>query len=163
MSKKPGQAHIGPRGFNVPWGRYAAPSWSDVRLRAAAAALRGCELVAASFDAVLRVARSGDFVYLDPPYDGTFSSYTADGFGEGDQHRLAEVFAELARRGCHVLLSNADTTLVRRLYRGFHTETVMARRQINRDPAGRRQVGELLVMSELHSPRSGAAGAREAA
>ena len=136
---------VGPRGFNVPWGRYKRPGFDGDILRSASAALRHAHLVAAPFEDVLRVAETRDFVYLDPPYDGTFSTYSSLGFRAADQRRLAEVAGELHRRGCFVLLSNSDTPLVRDLYRGWRTRTVLARRSINRDPAGRGGVSELLI------------------
>ena len=72
----------------------------------------------------MRSAESGDFVYLDPPYpplNGTafFTHYTSDRFGAEDQERVRDVFRDLDRRGCRVLLSNADTPSIRRLYRGY--------------------------------------------
>ena len=59
--------------------------------------------------------KKGDFIYFDPPYDSdtsTFNSYTEDGFGKGEQRRLAKVFRELSDRGCFVMLSNHNTKLI---------------------------------------------------
>lgn len=55
------------------------------------------------------------------------------------------MFAELARQGVHVVLSNSDTPLVRRLYRGFRVDRVLAKRAINSNAARRGKVAEVIV------------------
>lgn len=47
------------------------------------------------------------------------------------QESLPDVLAELAQTGVHVLVSNSDKPLVRRLYRGFGVEHVLANRSIS--------------------------------
>jgi DNA adenine methylase len=137
--------------FNVPLGRYARPRIVNPdRLRRAAAALAGVELMALDFRAAVRTAAAGDFVYFDPPYvpisaTARFTSYTAGDFGPAEQVRLAEVFRELHHRGCRVMLSNADVPLVRELYQGFRLHEVAARRAVNARARGRGPVGELVV------------------
>ncbi len=138
--------------FNVPLGRYTNPPICDeVNLRAASRALRQAEIKRAPFDEVLDRAGAGDFVYFDPPYvpvsaTANFVAYAKDGFGQGDQARLAEVFAELQRRGAHVMLSNSDTQPVRELYSDFRQDKVLARRQVNSRKDRRGPVGELVVL-----------------
>jgi DNA adenine methylase len=150
--------------FNVPIGRYAKPSIVDPgALRAASAALAGAELRAAHFREVLREARGGDFVYFDPPYHPVsdtayFTSYTAGDFGPEDQEELAHMYAELARRGCLVMLSNSDTPFVRKLYRDFDVRVVHARRNINSRGDRRGLVREVVVIN--YAPAAG--GARPA-
>jgi len=95
-------------------------------------------------------AEPGDVVYFDPPYQpvsatSSFTAYHRDGFGPADQERLRDLFATLARRGVHVLLSNSDTPLVQRLYRGFAIDRVYATRAINSRADKRGKVAELIV------------------
>lgn len=137
--------------FNVPFGRYKNPTICNTEnLTAVSNALASVDLrVKSVFESVLR-ARRGDLVYFDPPYDpltpsASFTAYTAGGFGPDEQARLAELFGDLARRGVHVLLSNSDTPLIRKLYRGFRIDTVYARRAINSRADKHGQVGELLI------------------
>jgi hypothetical protein len=85
---------------------------------------------------VLEEARRGDFIYLDPPYHprsatADFTSYTQRGFDVTDQERLADVYQQLVRRGCAVLLSNSDTPFIRRLYRGWRIDSVLCPRAVN--------------------------------
>lgn len=137
--------------FNVPFGRYQNPKICDAdNLRAVSAALRGQNIQRRSAFAVLDEAKRGDLVYFDPPYDpvsktASFTAYTKQGFGDAEQERLADVFAELDRRGVHVVLSNADTPYVRELYRGFVIEQVYCRRAINARADRRGPVSEVLV------------------
>jgi DNA adenine methylase len=140
-------------GFNVPIGRYEDPPILDARnLRAASAALRGVELLQGHFRDTLQYARNGDFIYFDPPYQplsttAFFTAYTRNPFGPSDQEELAEVFRLLTERGCRVMLSNSDTPLIRRLYRGFDLRTVDARRSINSKADRRGAIKEIVVLN----------------
>lgn len=146
--------------FNVPHGRYANPRICDERnLRAVAAALgqETVRILHASFDAVVGEAGPGDFIYFDPPYaplsrTSVFTSYTAERFGNGDQRRLRDVVVALARRGCHVVVSNSTAPEIADLYDNhamralrIHAHRVPARRAINADPERRGNVEEFLI------------------
>ncbi len=142
--------------FNTPPGSYTAPRIVQAATLGAAsaaladAALADAALRVATFDAVLEWAQPGDFVYFDPPYDpvsrtASFTSYTRHSFGEPEQRRLAEVFAELARRGCYCMLSNSYTPLILDLYRGFDIQIVQATRAINSKGDARGAVKEVIV------------------
>jgi DNA adenine methylase len=138
-------------GFNVPFGKYTNPTICDEEnLRACADALKNAETVCAHFAVVVSVARPGDFVYFDPPYvpvnaTSNFVGFTAGGFTNDDQERLAHCARSLKTAGVHVLLSNADLPSVRDLYKGFGMRTVQARRNVNSNGGKRGAVGELLI------------------
>ena len=102
---------------------------------------------------VLKLVRSSDFVYLDPPYQpvsktANFTGYTKDQFGWPDQMRLA---SELARMKdevrCKILLSNSQTPEIESLYRraSFEITHVTAPRVISSDAASRGNMRELLI------------------
>lgn len=137
--------------FNVPFGRSSiARIPSPIALRAASNALRAAELLCAHFYDALRPARCGDFVYLDPPYAplpgrSSFVSYVSGGFGVDDQRELAEVFWDLDRLGCFLLLSNSDVPSIRELYSGFRVERVRCSRPISSKASTRGEVSELLI------------------
>ena len=148
-------------GFNVPAGRYANPRICDAdNLRAASSALSrpGVEVRENRFESVCEWARAGDFLYFDPPYAPTsatssFTAYTPGGFSSDDQRRLQQIVVELARRGCHVLLSNSTAPEVTALYAdnvvartaGLRAHRVTARRAINSRGAARGLVDEYLI------------------
>ena len=64
-----------------------------------------------------------------------------------DQQRLVALALRLIDRGCFVMLSNADTEVVRELYSDsrFSLHSVEARRAINSDGGKRGKVGELII------------------
>lgn len=147
-------------GYNVPAGRYARPRIVDAsRLRSASAALGapGVSVACRSFDATAGLARSGDFVYFDPPYaplgpTSNFRQYTARGFSADDQARLQALAVGLAGRGVQVLLSNSSADAIVRLYgertarsAGLRIRRVPARRAINARADRRGPVDELVV------------------
>jgi len=139
--------------FNVPFGRYKNPLICDsANLKVVSAALQNVEIVCGDFGKCLEFAKKGDFIYFDPPYQplsktSSFTSYTSNSFGEDEQRRLSEVFKELDRRGCKVMLSNSHTKLVESLYEGFRLETVLAKRAINSRASGRGPIREYVILN----------------
>jgi DNA adenine methylase len=138
--------------FNVPFGHYTNPTICDEEnLRAVSHVLRDVStFTSLDFQNTVLTAERGDAVYFDPPYvpvseTANFTAYSAGGFGPEDQKRLHKVATDLAVRGVHVLLSNSDTPLVRKLYKGFKIERVEAPRRVNSKASKRGNVGELLI------------------
>lgn len=100
------------------------------------------------YEEAVKGAKKGDFVYIDPPYDSdtnTFNSYTKDGFGKEEQIRLSEVFKDLGKRGCYVMLSNHNTKLINELYKGFNIHVIEAKRNINSNGKKRGKVEEVII------------------
>lgn len=133
-------------GFNVPMGKYKKPAICVPNaLRAASRALAQAEVRHGRYENSLDDAQPGDFVYFDPPYDGTFTAYTADAFGPDQQRELAEAARALVGYGVQVMLSNSDTPFVRELYADFRVDTVQCGRGINSDTTKRGAVNELII------------------
>jgi len=161
--------------INTSFGRPAAggsapgmPSREVVRL--ASKLLARAEIRQGDFADVLHDVEPGEVIYLDPPYDDTFTGYTAAGFTSGtsskkkksaeqsalfdagdmlptksDLARLRKACDEIHRRGSLFLLSNKDTPTVRAMFAGYAVERVMVRHNNSCDPATRGDVGEVLV------------------
>jgi len=111
------------------------------------------ELLSTDFEEAVKKAKKGDFVYLDPPYDSdttTFNSYTEDGFGKGEQKRLADLFKELDKRGCYVMLSNHNTKLIRELYKDYNIHVIKAQRNINANGKKRGKVEEVIITNYVN-------------
>jgi DNA adenine methylase len=136
--------------FNVPYGWKVPPALPTREdLVRASKALRRATLRAEGFSTVLKDAREGDFVYLDPPYpplNGTsyFTHYTADRFGELDQAEVARVAADLDRRGSSVLITNADTPAIRKRYRQFFMKRLSVTRFVT-CKSKKHRVSELVI------------------
>lgn len=140
--------------FNVPFGDYKNPTICDEEIiLAASKVLSDADIAVGDFEERLSTAKRGDVVYCDPPYvpaspTANFTAYSKVGFGLGEHERLRHVAEKLIARGVHVLLSNSDTPLVRKLYQGFNLEPVKARRAINSKGGKRGHVGELLISAK---------------
>ncbi len=75
-------------------------------------------------------AKVGDFIYFDPPYtvahgNNGFLKYNAHIFSWSDQIRLATIARDLAKHGCHVIVSNADHPSILELYSCFKMQRIM--------------------------------------
>ena len=141
-------------GFNVPFGKYNNPVICDeVNLRRVSAALKHVQIKHQDYKAVLKYAKKGDFIYFDPPYypvskTASFTAYTKDAFLDKEQIELRDVFVELHKRGCLVMLSNSDTPFINKIYSGhkeIRINKVEAGRAINSKGKGRGKITEVLV------------------
>jgi DNA adenine methylase len=121
--------------FNVPYGykKHLDPC-DDEGIRRASVLLAKAVIRDQDFEESLVGAKKGDLVYLDPPYtvahgNNGFVKYNAKIFSWEDQLRLARVANDLAAKGCTVIVSNADHSSIRKLYRDFAT-TIIERNSI---------------------------------
>lgn len=126
--------------FNTPFGNYKNPVICDEdRLRNASKILSKATLVCGDYLDVLKsYAKSGDFVFLDPPYVpvgkyGDFKRYTKEQFYDHNQIELADEVKRLVNLGCYVILTNSNHPLCRELYSEFKYEVVPTRRSISSD------------------------------
>ncbi len=139
--------------FNVPFGGYKNPLICNSRnLVAVSLALQNVKILHGDFDKCLDFAKKEDFIYFDPPYQplnktSSFTSYTKNPFREDNQKKLCKIFKELDRIGCKVMLSNSDTSFIRKLYKGFRIEVVLAKRAINCKASGRGEIKELVILN----------------
>ncbi|QJU09305.1 DNA adenine methylase [Candidatus Saccharibacteria bacterium oral taxon 488] len=140
--------------FNVPFGRYNNPVICDEdNLRRVSDALRDVVITHQDYKNVLGTAKSGDFIYFDPPYypintTSSFTSYTVEGFLEKEQTELRDTLVKLHEKGCFVMLSNSDTPFINKLYSGLDGLTInkiTAGRAINSKGTGRGKITEVLV------------------
>lgn len=122
--------------FNVPWGKYESPrelTLDDLRVYTIALAkvtIKKQSAFATLADLVARGDLSGTVIYADPPYDGTFDGYTADGFEDTMQAALADGLYSCAERGAKIFASNADTPRVRELYGWAEIEALDERHSV---------------------------------
>lgn len=106
------------------------------------------QILSIDFEEAVKKAKKGDFIYFDPPYDSdttTFNSYTENGFGKEEQKRLADVFKDLDKRGCYVMLSNYNTSLIKELYKDYNFNYVTAQRNIGASAKNRGIVEEVII------------------
>lgn len=123
--------------FNVPVGRRQRLVFpSKEHLRLCAESLKGAALQVADFESVMRTAKQGDFVFVDPPYPALsdtsyFAHYTADRFSEADQERLAKAVHSLHERKVAFFLTIASTPAVKKRYSTFDQQSVTVTRYVS--------------------------------
>ena len=144
--------------FNVPYGRYKNPNFcQEEALRTASEALQNIKIVCGDYKDVLKKhAKSGDFVFLDPPYlpvskYADFKRYTKEQFYEEDHRELAEEVQRLQKLGCHVVLTNSNHPLVHELFDAYEVEVVNTRRNISSKSKTRN--GEDVIVTVQPYPR----------
>lgn len=139
--------------FNSPHGRYAVPNIADAqRIFRSSAALQAASIVRADFRQWPELVQTHgiDFVYLDPPYHpltptSSFNAYSGGSFSPQSQRDLADVCADLDRRGVRWMLSNSDCAFVRGLYKHWNIHGIRAPRAVNSKGDQRGDVDEVLV------------------
>lgn len=141
--------------FNVPYDGSGRPRaiCDESTLWAASAALQNTAIVCGSFERLDHDAHpgGGDFIYCDPPYipasaSSSFTGYSAGGFDDEAQLRLALLARKWARRGATVVISNADVPRARELHEGMRIESVHMARSINSKGGKRGSVGEIIAV-----------------
>ena len=131
-------------GFNVPEGNYKNPDICNPdRLRKASKALKRAKITLGDFDRAS--PGRGDMVYCDPPYDGCFTNYQANGFDDEEQVRLQAAAKAWRKAGASVILSNADTKAMRKLYKDWTIHKATAVRCIGQQVASRTRAAELII------------------
>jgi DNA adenine methylase len=141
--------------FNVPMWSYKNPDFiqrENITNTSKLLNKTKADIKLQSFEKVLYNAKKWDFVYFDPPYDtlsetANFTSYNESWFGRNLQEKLRDVFVELHKKWCKVMLSNHNTPFIRELYKWFRFEIVKANRMINSNVSGRGQIEEIVVMN----------------
>jgi len=105
--------------------------------------LQGVEICSQDFAKMRKRISGKTFIYLDPPYypisqTAGFCSYTAGGFNEREQIRLADFCKSLS---CDWMLSNSDSHFISSLYKNFHIRKIATKHFIRKST----EVTELLI------------------
>lgn len=138
-------------GFNVPYGGEKSGAFPILEeWRAASALLARADLFNMDFEEFLITnARSGDFVYLDPPYAVSnrriFRQYSAQTFGLGDVDRLSAVLDELNSRGCDFVVSYAKSPETKRIAGQWNIKQTLAQRNVAGFSEHRRRAVEVFM------------------
>ena len=153
--------------FNVPFGRYKKPKIcnADV-IKADHEVLKRVDIYCGDYkDVFSHLGKGYNFVYLDPPYrpllgSANFKQYSKSGFGDPEQVELKAFCDRLTNRGCHLMLSNSDSTnddgtsYFETLYEGYTFGKVLAPRYINAYAEKREKQTEVLI-TNYDNPKEG--------
>lgn len=137
--------------FNVPFGRYKKPYFPEEELQFFHEKLKKAHFTSWDFEAMMLSAKAGDVIYCDPPYvplnqTSNFTAYSAGGFGEKEQRRLAQVAARIAANGVKTIISNHYNEFVTQIYRDATIEKFPVRRFISCNGDNRQEVDEVLAI-----------------
>ena len=147
--------------FNVPFGNYAKPIIADqLRLTEMSKFLKRklpsrharVSISNSDYTKVLQVAKEGDVVYFDPPYDpisasSSFTAYSKEGFDEFDQRNLFVLASKLVEIGVRVVMSNSASTGIKKLCDefGFDYQEVSISRKLAAKSSSRKPIKELII------------------
>jgi DNA adenine methylase len=130
-----GMYREGPNGFNVPYGHYKKTPTiiTEIDLTYISELIKDVEFIQSDFSSSFQNLKSGDFVYLDPPYAPenykSFVGYCAAGFNL-DMHTT--LFNEIKKMNdIHFIMSNAKVDLVTDYFKDYKCIDITARRAIN--------------------------------
>ncbi len=70
-------------------------------------ALQNCKLMSGSYEKTLSEVCSGSYVFLDPPYRGSFTQYGVD-FDDEMQEDVINFLNDLTSKGAYAMMSNRD-------------------------------------------------------
>ena len=110
-------------GFNGIWqinnntnGRFGTPAgllnqkekvYDKENVIAWSKALKRCALLAGDFGETLSYVQGDSYVFLDPPYRGSFTQYGID-FDDAMQERVVSFLNDCRDKGAYVMMSNRD-------------------------------------------------------
>ena len=145
-------------GFNVPFGHYKKPIICNVDvIMADHKVLSNVDIICGDYKKIVsHLGKGYNFIYLDPPYrplmgSNNFNQYSKSGFGDPEQVELKAFCDRLTDRGCHLMLSNSDSTnedgtsYFETLYNGYTFSKLLAQRSISADANKRKKQSEVLI------------------
>lgn len=140
--------------FNVPYGyKVHLNPVDEGRIMAVSRALRNAQILCSDFEEVVENAQKGDLIYFDPPYTiiqgNGFVKYNSNVFTWQDQERLAKTARRLVKRGCNVIISNADAPEISELYSDFKVVRLERASVIAASGEHRKKITECIFYSEV--------------
>ncbi|MDB5201349.1 MAG: hypothetical protein JWQ27_758 [Ferruginibacter sp.] len=140
--------------FNVPIGSKEKVLLDTDDFESISKLLQSAQIFKSDFEFVIDKAKSGDFVFADPPYTvrhnlNGFIKYNEQLFSWADQERLASSLLRAKNRGAKIVLTNANHSSIKELYEGFgfHLRVVSRYSSIAASGADRKQFEELVILS----------------
>jgi DNA adenine methylase len=133
--------------MNASWGKFKNPKFYDANnVLAVGNGLQNILIRDDKWEDAVKWVHYGDFVYFDPPYLGTFTGYTGEGFDETQQVKLMQWCAKSVAK---ILYSNEASpelyALLKEHWPDAIIEEVSAKRSISTNGAGRQNKMEVLV------------------
>jgi DNA adenine methylase len=144
--------------FNTPYGNYKNLNFDEDNILEVSKYLQenNIRIYCQDFERTLSEARTGDFIFIDSPYvplnSTSFTKYHRKDFSIRDHERVALSFRSLDSIGCSVMLTNADTPWVRKLYQGYQIQAVTTNRTINSKGNARKNSASEVIITNYEVP-----------
>lgn len=109
--------------YNVPYGQRADKTINYDRLLSASEKLTKATIICQDFEQAKDCIRSGDLVFLDPPYtvskesNSMFIAYNSKLFSLDDQYRLSELIDYINEHGAYYILTNAAHSTIFEIFK----------------------------------------------
>lgn len=108
--------------FNVPIGTKKSALLESDDFEKLSSYFKNVDFKSEDFEVVINQAKAGDFVFVDPPYTvkhnyNGFIGYNEKIFHWDDQVRLSECLKKASERECKVMLTNANHSSIKDLYK----------------------------------------------
>ena len=144
--------------FNVPFGKYVAPTICDsATIYADSKLLQKVDIMTGDFEQTFAKIEGNTFFYFDPPYrplsnTSSFNDYTKENFNDNAQIRLKLFCDRLNENGINFMLSNSDCLgkdgtdrFFDDLFIDYSIERVWASRNVNAIASKRGKLTEIVV------------------
>ena len=144
--------------FNVPFGKYTAPTICDsATIYADSKLLQKVDIMTGDFEQTFAKIEGNTFFYFDPPYrplsnTSSFNDYTKEDFNDNSQIRLKLFCDRLNENGINFMLSNSDCLgkdgtdrFFDDLFIDYSIERVWASRNVNAIASKRGKLTEIVV------------------
>ena len=129
--------------FNAPYGKYKNPILYDkINLLDWSKLLQQGIITCCDYKETLALAKEGDFIYLDPPYDQTFDNYNEVSF---DQEELRNECTDLKKRGVNLVQSNSKTNNIENLYSTYDIIEVESWDSLGQNKQSRLKRNEVII------------------
>lgn len=129
--------------FNIPFGKYKNPAMFEKNnILGWSALLKQGMITCSDYRGILALAKDGDFIYLDPPYDGTFNNYNEVDF---DQKKLRDACDVLKVENVVLLQSNSKTDNIRNLYDNYEIIDLESWDSLGQNKSSRAKRNEVLI------------------
>jgi DNA adenine methylase len=145
--------------FNVPIGTKSNVVLDTDNFEEVSRLLQRATIARLDFEKVIDGAGKDDLIFADPPYTvkhnfNGFVKYNEKMFHWDDQVRLSKCLIRASKRGCKIVLTNANHPSIKELYENDFSLTAVTRSSVIAASSSRRGVYEELIIRNFDQEAS---------
>lgn len=112
---------------------------------------KNIEIYSTDYKKIINLAKKGDFIFVDPPYDvednkRSFTRYNKTDFTRKNQEELAFILQEAHKKGVKWILTNHSTDFIKNLYKDFNMKEIVVNRMISSRPSNRKNATKEVII-----------------